>query len=474
MTRSVTLGLLLLCTGMTAASTVDAQASDSNAQVSDSDAQVSDSDAQVSDSDAQAPATPQRSDEEGPKKAKSGDREKVAQANTGRGRRSSASRIPADDGEDEEKVLKAPPRVPWRGSAIGWDNSVTASALGIGRDFQSDAHQSYVQTFSLGLNYFLLDEDGWSIAVATGPSFSVELTDSAQTTTRREPWFNDLNTSVVLRSRWYADKSSGYATGGIFNHTLLFPTSPASGASGTVITTSPRFMHWHAIPLLPKDVSPVFNSVFIGASIRWDHRFGLATTAVNDNLQRTRQNARGETLLSDQLAFSRITQDTLRQGFFLFFAENFGPTTFQWFVAMSMNQRFTPTLDGGDSADCVVQIDTGCVPDDVTHNDGVIGDTPDTQFGYGFAVGMSFFPMTEWGVNLSYANSSNSLAPDGTRRGPFYSPQAQFSAGLVISLDAIYERATGPERSSPFVLMGKNEKNPQRKTRGPSSLGMTF
>src|SRR5690606_23307776 len=117
---------------------------------------------------------------------------------------------PSQPPDEEQEQKKAPPRLPWRGTAISWSHAVTTSALGIGEDFQSTAHQQYIQTVGLGLNYFLIDEDVWSLAIATGPSFSVEMTNSGATTTEREPWFNDLNSAVVFRTRFFSDKDSGY------------------------------------------------------------------------------------------------------------------------------------------------------------------------------------------------------------------------------------------------------------------------
>ena len=70
--------------------------------------------------------------------------------------------------------------------------------------------------------------------------------------------------------------------------------------------------------------------------------------------------------------------------------------------------------------------------------------------------------MAEWGVNMSYAHVASQLATDGTRRNLFYGPSAQFSAGLVLSIDAIYESIRGPRRKNPFVLVAKNQKPAQR------------
>jgi hypothetical protein len=387
----------------------------------------------------------------------------VAQAGQSRQAQLTAQRKTPDEGVDEEERL-APPRVPWRGSAVNWSHTATASALGIGDDYQGDDFQTYTQTFGANFNYYLVSEDRWALRTSTAPSFTTELTDSATTTTRNEPQFNDLNWTVVLSSTWYQDKDANYAMGGTGNITHLFPTSPQSQANGTIVTLSPRFLHWHSIPLLPKDVSPVFNSVFVGASIRWDHRFGLATTAVNSNLRQPRQDASGNPLDGDQLTGARITQDTLREGFFLFFQDALGPTTLQYFVSWSFNQQFRPEFGGSPNSDCVVNLDTGCVPEGQTRNDQVLGDTPEVQYGYGFGAGVTFFPMVEWGVSLSYSNQTNSLGPDGLRQSIFYSPQgAQFSAGLVLSLDAIYERVTGPTRNTPLVLFGKNDTKKKRK-----------
>jgi hypothetical protein len=68
----------------------------------------------------------------------------------------------------------------------------------------------------------------------------------------------------------------------------------------------------------------------------------------------------------------------------------------------------------------------------------------------------------EAGIALAYANASTQLGPDGTRRDIFYSPDAMFVADLLISIDAIYERLTGPARQGSFVLA--KDKSKQRRS----------
>lgn len=351
---------------------------------------------------------------------------------------------------------KAPVRVPWRGTAFGWSHSATTSALGIGDDYQSSAFQQYTQTFSLGLNYFLIDQKFWSFALTTGPSVSVELTNSGITTTEREPQFSDLNLGSVFRFR-LPYKSKSLATGIVANATLLFPTSPASSAAGTYLTTSPRLVVWQALPGIPKKYSSHLNSWVVGISTRWDHRFGAATTAVNDDLQRPRQDALGNTVASDQLTFNGIASDTLRAVGFLFVSENLGSTTLNASAAVGIASRFLPEFEGAANG-CDVQLQTGCV------EAGSEADVRRVQNSSIFAVSASWFPMAEWGVNMSYAHVASQLATDGTRRNLFYGPSAQFSAGLVLSIDAIYESIRGPRRKNPFVLVAKNKQPAQQRT----------
>ena len=133
------------------------------------------------------------------------------------------------------------------------------------------------------------------------------------------------------------------------------------------------------------------------------------------------------------------------------------------------NQDDNPTEDVVQTEDgCDVKLDTGCV------QAGSETDVRRTQLGYGFSVGGSWFPMSEWGINFGYSHSTNQLAADGTRRNVFYGPTAQFSAGLVLSLDAIYESMRGTRRGFPFVLVAENEKKRKTPTRGGVDKRLKF
>ncbi|MEM9696261.1 MAG: hypothetical protein AAGA56_27195, partial [Myxococcota bacterium] len=262
----------------------------------------------------------------------------------------------ADDGTEEEEDLGLPARLPWRGSSTSWNNSVTTEALGVGSDFQSTNNQRYVQTFGLALNYWFVDQDRWSIAFQTAPSLSVELTNSDTTNTLREPQFNDLPVQFVFRRILHSDPSRGIATGFVSNNTLILPTSPASSRNGTILTTSPRVVLWQAVPLPGFKDRDFLKNFLVGGSVRWDHRFGTATTAVGGgDFVQERQNLTGVTFADDQFGINRFAQNAVRVGGFLFFSEVVGNQMIQFFGAANFTRNYLPEF----SEDTSLPLDTG-------------------------------------------------------------------------------------------------------------------
>jgi hypothetical protein len=361
----------------------------------------------------------------------------------------------ASEGEATDTL---PPRVPWRGTSFKWEHSVTTQTIGVGEDYQSSSGDNYTMAFGFLLNYYLVDQDAWRLNVYLAPSFWVELTNSDWTSTYREPFFDDLPLAANVSGTLYKTEDSSFVTAASGNLTLVFPTSPMSYRIGTYLTTSPRLSLSQSFPLAGEN-SPVFKSFDVGLSGRWDHRFGAASTAVNSSLERPRQTPMGSTFLSDQLSFSPLASDTLRESISLNFPQSFGSHELTLSGAFSFAQSFKPEFTTGD---CEVQLLTGCVqaardPDART-----------SQNSLGFSVALTYFPVPEAGVSLAYANMSGQLGPDGQRRSVFWTPDALFVADLYISFDAIYERITGPAREGSFVL-AKNKRQQQ-----PSTTPLNF
>jgi hypothetical protein len=342
--------------------------------------------------------------------------------------------------------------VPWRGTAFGWSNDVTTTALGIGRDNIGSEGESYSMGFGLTLNYFVVDEKEFRLRVTTSLGVDTELTDGG-TVTQREPQLRDLPLTIAGSGKLFSVAASDdgmWALGFIPNYTTIFGTSPASQGRGVYATLSPRLLTYLNFPVLGAD-SPHLQSIFSGISVRYDRAITRATTPTNPDLNIPRKDPSNLTFLSDQLGGGRLGENSFRVGGFLFLQEQFGPVQFQFFGGPSWNMTF---LNEFDAVPCVA-IATGCVEVAADPN------APNYRVSAGFAAGVSVYPSAEWGVDFSYSNNTLQLGEDGKRRDIFYSPDASFSATLIVSIDGIYEGLVGPRRDQPVVIFGKNAPSPQ-------------
>ncbi len=360
-----------------------------------------------------------------------------AQVATDTSSASSTSAAVAEADKKEEKPDGSPERVPWRGSSLSWTTEASSQLLGVGKNYQGGDYLSATMSWSAWLNYYLVDQEKDTLTVTAAPAFAVELTNSDDTVTKRQPQFQDMPvwfsySRTLFKKDLWATKLRAWAR-------FTFPTNPYSYGSGTYLTTSPWIWLMQNIPLAGEK-SPAFKSFTVGLITRWDHRFGRATTKVNGDLQRPRMSASGEVFLSDQLSFKPLVGDTVKESIWLGFNEAIAKMPLSVFARFNFSQAFLPSFDHS----CDVVLATGCVnsqsPADVRH----------TRYGWGFDANVIFQPVPEAGVWLAYGNdSANQLASDGTRHwSPFWSPDAVFSATVLFYPDALYERvAFGQKRS---------------------------
>ena len=349
-----------------------------------------------------------------------------------------------DNGVEEKKEPQLGARVPWRGTGLVWRTTASAAAIGIGPDYQGADYHTVSMHFVATLNYYVLDGDVYTVRITASPSFDVELTNGS-TTTLREPQFNDLPIRATLGGiNFYRHEKLPISVGAITRAEVRLPTSPASQNNGTIVGTMVGGSGFLTLPMAYEAAH--FKSITLLGGVNYTHRFSRATTPVNGDLNRPRQNTLGLPIQSSQLGGTRITAPGLSELIGIFMQEQLIGMTWQLFSGFSFSQGF---LDSFNSDTCVAT-DTGCAPVDApAGSQAPIG----TRTRYGFSTGLSIFPWTEIGINLSYANSTATNGPDGTRQNIFFSPQgATFTAGLSFSPEALYERLTGPKRSAPFVL----------------------
>jgi hypothetical protein len=329
------------------------------------------------------------------------------------------------------------PLLPWRGTAFNWSNSVTTSKLDAGSDYLSQAHQVYVQSYALLLNYYLYKDDDWMLRTTALPGFDVELTNSNTTTTRREPWFTDLPVSLVAARTLAKNEERGSATLLTGNLTLLLPTSKPSRASGTYLTASPRIGVTQTLPLFGSS-APLLQKVLLIGSFRWDHLFSEAKTPVDDDLRWPRQDLSGNAVQSDLLGGDRYAANTLRaQAGVGFSQELFGQPLDLLFTAYYQSAR----LYGVGSQ--TISLPSG--PYVVDPYPGAR--TAQPMAGVGALV--SYIPTPEIAVLLGYLNNAD-LGSES--HNPLYTPNALFVGTLSFSIDALYLRMQGQPATEPTFI----------------------
>ena len=365
---------------------------------------------------------------------------------------------------------KAPARVRWRGTNVSWNHAVTTTAVGIGRDNIGSESEQYTQGLSLALNYFIIEPKdsegkprGYSLRVATSLAFDVELTNSDITNTKREPQMRDMPLSFVLAKPLWKSANEEWSLATALNGSFIFPTSPFSRGQGVYLTTSPRASLFLTVPLRGKD-APFLKNMFVGMGGRYDHRFTRATVPTNPDLERPRQATTGNVFLSDQLTGASMDSNGLRWSAFAFLSEKVLGGDLWASVGVGMIYQFLNQF-GTTANGCDVIIATGCTK--ALRYD----DPATTRVLTNFGVSVNYFPTAEFGFGLGYDNFAGQIGPNGQRRNFFYSPDAQFSASVIISPDAIYERLTGPAREEPVIYFGSNK---TRKAPEPKGKTITF
>jgi hypothetical protein len=350
------------------------------------------------------------------------------------------------------------PQVPWRGTQFEWINSATTTMLGVGRDNISDSHEAYSMTFRLTLNYFVIDQDLWTMALWTRPTLYTELTNSDSTTTEREPEFLDL--PLLAKFAFNAYNKDGWSTKPALDGGLIFPTWKVTYNSGTILSTTNRAHLTQTIPLLGDDI-PVLSSATVVGLFRWDHRFSKADSAVRDDLDRPRQGSRvGFGRLDDQLSGSPLARDTLIETLTLGLSQAPGGVPVDLSFDFFFTQQFKTEFAG---TGCDVELATGCV--DAASQENV----EHVQKYYGFGTTLGVTPVPELGIELSYSSTGSplgqhTLAEDGTRRSIFYAPDAEFGLNLILHPDAFYQRFASKPAASTTAKKKTKSKAAKRKT----------
>jgi hypothetical protein len=328
----------------------------------------------------------------------------------------------SEDAEDEPG--KQP--IPWHGSTLLFDQSVTTQTVGVGADYQS-ANPTYEWWVALKPRYFVYETKATAVSVNLWANLFLELTNSDTTTRRREtvigPTYLWASYARTLRAR------GGYKTTVTIGPRITIPTDKVARNAGQILGAGGTAGLTQAVPLRGSSAR-VLRGARLSVGAIYSHPFSRATTGVNDELRWTRQDVGGRPILSDQLTGAALIQHALNTSFS---------------VELDLLPRLTVSasyvllnawLYPPNRSDCTV-IQNAC--------DQPIELANPTTFRvstWGTAA-VSYDVVDDLSVSLGYYNLALQIGGDGERRNPLWSPAARFFLSITGNLDVVYARLAG-------------------------------
>jgi hypothetical protein len=325
--------------------------------------------------------------------------------------------------EEEEKT-----KLPWHGSVLLFDQSVTTQTVGLGKNFQS-ADNVYEWWLAFKPKYYVYESKRSSFSVGAWANLYLEMTNSDTTTTSQEP---------VLGPTWLTAPYSftpldrnEYKLTLTLGPRITLPTEQASRNAGMIIGLGASGGVTQSFPIAGKSARS-FNGGRFGVAGVFDRPMYRATTRVYSNLNQAREDVAGRTISSDQLGGGMNAKYSAR-------------------VAFSGALQITPKLEFGLSY--VIWPTWSYTPKDVPICVALTGcgepqrvNDPQTfKVSTWGIVSLDYEATDELAVGLGYYNLAAQIGPDGQRRNPLWSPDARLFFTLTGNLDAIYERvATKP------------------------------
>ncbi len=334
----------------------------------------------------------------------------------------------ADKAGAEQKAEDAP--LMWRGTSFTWNQSVSTTTVGIGRDNIGTEDDVYTWDFFLSPNIYLLDLPKDKISAFAELGVGVEWTDSGSTTTQREPQFRDTQVGLGYNRTIYKSDDNEWSTGAAVRARYAIPTSKISLNQGRYGVVSLGGSLSQKFRLLGNAAAGL-NNLSVIAGVTWSHLFARSYTPTNGGLERTRQAPSGQTLLSDQLSFRSMDIDRVIPSV---------TATLPLYKDLSLTtqfrliSRFRHDFEGND---CEVIVMGECQQADRLDDRS----TYFTDSSFDVSLSQPIYDMFQ--INIGYNNETLTLGEDGKSRNIFYSPSAVFYLDLVVNIDTIYEKASG-------------------------------
>lgn len=338
-------------------------------------------------------------------------------------------------------AAQPPPAKPliWRGTTLNFNQSVTSTAVGIGRDNIGTEGEYYGMQWDVNPTLYVLDLPKDKIRLDAVAGVGVEITNSDSTTTNHEPYFTDLQFGAQYQRDIFTSEDAEWSTKGLLRTRLIFPTSPISFNSGKYLTLQLGATARQQIKLLGNDADGL-NNLTVSLGLTWSHLFSRSYQPTNASFSRVRQNATGKSVANDILTGGSFDIDRLIPSLSL------GLPLYKDLslsVAGSLIGRFRHPWEG---QACEAQTLTGCVkadesPEHITYV---------TNSSFDVSLSQGVYDVVN--LTLGYHNETLTLGEDGITRNPLYSPYAQFYLDITANIDQIYSKASGRSKFGSNVV----------------------
>jgi len=234
-----------------------------------------------------------------------------------------AERSEADAANDTWKVdPEQKTRLPWHGSMLLFDQSVTTQTVGLGPSYQS-ADPVYEWWLAFKPRYALYESHKESFALNLWMNVYLELTNSDTTTTKHEPVLGPTWLSAIYGRTLF--EGDGYKTSVSVGPRLGLPTDMASRNAGQIVGLGVSAGASQRIPLRGRG-APWFSDMRFGVSTTYNHPVTRCTTRCFENVNQPGQNlgapiedlGNGRTtgLAQTNVATQSINQGQVGGGFF--------------------------------------------------------------------------------------------------------------------------------------------------------------
>lgn len=356
----------------------------------------------------------------------------LAAAGVTSGRLALAQGAASDSGTTEEApagTTKKKDPLPWRGTHLIFDQSVTTQTVGLGEDYQS-SNPVYEWWFRFAPRYVAYDNGTDTVSIQAWFNLYHEFTNSDSTTYRNETQIGPTTVWAQYGRTLYQEGEYRTALS-VAPLRLTLPTDKAARNSGQILGLGGSVGVNQSIPIQGKG-APALNSFRVGTTVQYNHPFTEATNPVNRDLHRERQNLEGRSFESDVLRSGMLPNHQL----------NF---------AFTAGLQITPKLTFGASyylmqtwayrpkEACVTPQGASTGPICLSTNQ----DAPNHRVNTWVLASVDYDLTDEVSLSLGYYNMANQIGPDGQRRNVLWSPDARVFFSITGNLDAIYERLSG-------------------------------